>query len=434
MKIEVNKKELVTSIIIFLFGLLLPFFIKYTNIDIYGSINKALELWDKEYLLIAMFKLVLLNSLNTFPIYLSMFILFDAIKIIHKNKVKYLEKIIFTILIIPITYKLISLMYSVNLLMGKTSILTIFWFYYYARFNFKSVNLLEKCSVFLIFIIGLHWLDMNTFFNFLGVGEITSDLNRVITFMDAKLIVSLLSTLFFLFFTSFSILILYFFKCQEEKIMRFQSETENRSLKETQQLVHDLKTPIFSIGALLELLKLQETDKRKIKYLDRIENSLNKTNIMIGEILDIKSKSSVYINDIMNFVLSFLSSHKNIDKVSYKNYAKDDFQINGNKGLLSRCIINLIVNSWEANSQYIDITIKEYSKTLLIKIEDYGEGILDKNISSLFNEGFSTKSSSGKGLHFVKQTINDTNGYIYFIPKESKGIIVYLVLNREELC
>ncbi len=344
MKIEINKRELTLSIIIFLLGLLLPFFIKYTNIDIYGSINTALELWDKEYLLIAMFKLVLLNSLNTFPIYLSMFILFDAIKIIHKNKVKYLEKIIFTILIIPITYKLISLMYSVNLLMGKTSILTIFWFYYYARFNFKSVSLLEKCYVFLIFIIGLHWLDMNTFFNFLGVGEITSDLNRVINFMDAKLIVSLLSTLFFLFFTSFSILILYFFKCQEEKILRFQSETENRSLKETQQLVHDLKTPIFSIGALLELLKLQETDKRKIKYLDRIENSLNKTNIMIGEILDIKSKSSVSINDVMNFVFSFLSSHKNIDKVSYKNYTKEEFQINGNKGLLSRCIINLIVN------------------------------------------------------------------------------------------
>ncbi|MEG0560971.1 MAG: HAMP domain-containing sensor histidine kinase [Cetobacterium sp.] len=431
MQLKIRTKEFKVMIVVFFIGLILPFFLTHQNFKIYDSINRGLEFWDKEHILIAMFKLVFLNTLRAIPIYISMFLMFDSIELIKKEKVKIIEKILFILPVIPIMYKLIDFFYEIHLPIGKTSILGILWFCYYIRFNFKTINFLQKNLVFLSFIVGLQWLDVSGYFNFLGVGEITSDLNKVIDFMGGQLISSLLCISFFIFFTSNSILLLYFFKGQENIIARYESELENRHLKEVQQVVHDLKTPIFSIGTLLEVLMLQEEDERKKNYLNRIGDSIEKTNLMISEILKFKSKKPILIDDMMNFVFSFLSVHKNLKKIIYNNYTEKNHRIYGNRVLLSRIIINIIVNAWEANSEKVIVTIKGYRKYTVIKIEDYGDGIEDGNLEKLLQEGFSTKDSSGKGLSFVNKAIKEFGGKIFILKKIEKGLNVFVVLKGE---
>lgn len=334
--------------------------------------------------------------------------------------------------IIPVAYGLIKIFYNIQLPVGKTSILGVLWFCYYIKFDLKSITYLEKYLVFLPFIVGLQWLDISKFFNFLGVGEITSDLNKVIDFMEAELIVTLICISFFSFFTLFSILLLYFFKGQEERIARSKSEIENRHLKEVQLLVHDLKTPIFSVGVLLETLLLQEENERKKLYLKKMESSIEKTNIMISEILSVKSEKPILIDEMMKFIFSFLSVHKNIEGISYKSYLKEDYKIKGNRILLSRAIINLIVNSWEANSFAVNIEVKDYKRQLVIQIDDRGDGIDISNINELIKEGVSTKDSSGKGLAFVIRTIKEMGGKIYFMKKIGNGTKIYIILKGDE--
>lgn len=432
MEIKLEEKKIKLVLVILFLGIVLPIFLTHQNFKIYDSIAKALELWDKEYLLIGMLKLVTLNTLRSIPMYIAIFLLFDSIEIIKKGKKRSFEKVLLILPIIPVAYGLIKIFYNIQLPVGKTSILGVLWFCYYIKFDLKSITYLEKYLVFLPFIVGLQWLDISKFFNFLGVGEITSDLNKVIDFMEAELIVTLICISFFSFFTLFSILLLYFFKGQEERIARSKSEIENRHLKEVQLLVHDLKTPIFSVGVLLETLLLQEENERKKLYLKKMESSIEKTNIMISEILSVKSEKPILIDEMMKVIFSFLSVHKNIEGISYKSYLKEDYKIKGNRILLSRAIINLIVNSWEANSFAVNIEVKDYKRQLVIQIDDRGDGIDISNINELIKEGVSTKDSSGKGLAFVIRTIKEMGGKIYFMKKIENGTKIYIILKGDE--
>lgn len=124
----------------------------------------------------------------------------------------------------------------------------------------------------------------------------------------------------------------------------------------------------------------------------------------------------------------FLSVHKNIEGITYKSYLKRDYKIKGNRILLSRVIINLIVNSWEANSCVVNVLIKDYKKRLIIQIDDFGDGIDIDNINELIKEGVSTKNSFGKGLSFVVKTIKDIGGKIYFVKKIENGTKIYIIL------
>ena len=102
-----------------------------------------------------------------------------------------------------------------------------------------------------------------------------------------------------------------------------------------------------------------------------------------------------------------------------------------NRVLLSRVMINLIVNSWEANSSTINIILKNYKEYLIIQIEDYGDGIDIDNIKNLIKEGVSTKNSYGKGLAFVITTLKEINGKIYFAKKDKGGTKAYIILKGD---
>lgn len=69
-KIEIDSKKIKLAIFVFFLGIFFPIFFKHENFKIYESINYGLEHWDKEYVLIAMFKLLLLNTIRSNPIYL----------------------------------------------------------------------------------------------------------------------------------------------------------------------------------------------------------------------------------------------------------------------------------------------------------------------------------------------------------------------------
>ncbi|MDP0493957.1 MAG: HAMP domain-containing sensor histidine kinase [Fusobacterium sp. JB021] len=425
-KIKIDKYELRKAIFIFLLGLLFPIIFKHENLKIYDSIIYGLDSWDKEYILIAMFKLVFLNTVRSYPVYLSMIMLFDAIIIKKREKKIIYRKMILIALIIPVTYIMINMFYNIYLPFGKTSILGLVWFFYYVRLDFQNVNPIEKYSVFLFFIIGLQWLDVSPYLNFLGVGEITLFLNQAIEFMGAQRISIILCMSFFLFFILVSILLVYFFKWQEENINRQKSEIENRYLKEIQHVVHDLKTPLFSIGTLIEILDMQEKNKKHKEYFYSIRNSIEKLNLLIEEILYRDIKKLINIEDVIDLTLSILSVNEKSKEINYENYIYGKCKIYGNRILLSRVLINIITNSWEANSQIVDLVLKEYDDRIILKIEDYGDGI-EGTVEKLMEEGFSTKSSSGKGLTFVKNVLKEINAK-YYIFKKEKGVITYIVL------
>ena len=379
--IQIHKTELSLGILMVLISIVLPNFLLYKNFDIYDSLEKSIDFWDKEYLLHAAFGLVFLNTIKSFPIFFSVFLLMDSIDIEINGKLNNTLKVIFGMLIIQAIYFIIyKVYYDMDYYFGKVSILEMIYLAFHSSNRFKNISLFKRNVVLLLVFTGIQWLDITKYFSVLdykSTGEIFFDLKNISSLMEADNILNLIGFLFFILFFIFSITLLLVFFEQERRQNIYEKEkdmtkalsdlklqeVENRYLKEIQYLVHDLKTPLFSMGTLIEILDMQEENEKKKDYYNRIEKSLERCNIMVSEILRDTHKNPIDINKVFNFILSYLSTHKCIEFLIYNNYCTGR-KIKVNKIVFSRAITNLIINSYEAFTEYennkIELTIKDY--------------------------------------------------------------------------
>lgn len=111
----------------------------------------------------------------------------------------------------------------------------------------------------------------------------------------------------------------------------------------------------------------------------------------------------------------------------------DDYEIRCQFKPLEFAIIidNLISNSIKASANTISISIqKENQNGILLKIDDDGNGIKEENFEKIFNFGFTTTGGSGIGLSHVKEIVERLNGTVSIIPKESKGALFEIKIDR----
>lgn len=450
--ISIKKREFLIGIGMVLLGLILPNLFLLPSLKIYRYLDQAIDLWDKEYVLYAAFYHIFLNTIKSFPIFLSVFLLIDSIKIKFKEKENVYLNYILGFILIQICYIIIyKVHYDREFYFGKVAILEMMYVFIYSIEKFKVINILKRNIVLFSIFIGIQWLDVTNFFEILeyrNAGEVFFDLKAIAELLDATFLLDMIGFFTFFLFFSFSISLLLIFLNQEKTKKIYEKEkemseafselaiqeTENRYLKEIQYLVHDLKTPLFSIGTLIEILSMGEENKKKLEYYNRIQNSLERCNIMISEILRQEKQNYVKIEEIFNFIFSYLSTHKSIEKIKFYNLApKTKLKIN--KIVFARAITNLIVNAYEATLEVetpeIIIRVKHYINYLVITIEDNGIGMEKAQIKNIFEKGYSTKKSSGVGLNFVKTVIEEHNGKIVIRSHKGKGTKFYLIFGRE---
>jgi len=105
--------------------------------------------------------------------------------------------------------------------------------------------------------------------------------------------------------------------------------------------------------------------------------------------------------------------------------------IYANKIRLSRAIINIINNSFDAIDEEtgrILVSVNEEKDYIYIVIEDNGVGIPEQNIGKVLELGYSTKSSTGLGLSFAKSVIENHGGKFDFISDTEHGTAITVVL------
>lgn len=450
--VKLYKKEFFLGIIMIIFSIIFPIFLLPYIFGVYDFLTKAIDLWNVEYLIYSAFYLIFFNTIKLFPVFFSVFLLMDSLEIKINKKEKRILNILLGFTLIHIIYWLIyKFHYDMDYYFGKVAILEMAYISLHSMKKFKIISLLKRNIVLLLIFISIQWLDITKYFSVLdyrNVGEVFFDLKAIAELLDATFLLDMIGFFTFFLFFSFSISLLLIFLNQEkakkiylkekEMMETFSElaiqETENRYLKEIQYLVHDLKTPLFSIGTLIEILSMGEEEEKKLQYYNRIQNSLERCNIMISEILREEKQNYVEIEQIFNFIFSYLSTHKSIERITFCNLTpKTKLKIN--KIVFARAIINLIVNAYEAtlnkNDAKIVVIVKHYVTNLLITIEDNGVGMDKSQIKSIFEKGYSTKKSSGIGLNFVKTVIEEHKGRINVKSQKGKGTKFYLIFGRE---
>lgn len=204
------------------------------------------------------------------------------------------------------------------------------------------------------------------------------------------------------------------------------------------ETAHQLGTPLSSLMAWLEIMKIDDDIKDK-EVVTELEKDISKLELItsrfssIGSIPVLREEN---ISKIIEQTVNYLKKRTS-KKVNLYFECKDDLiTADINKPLFDWVIENLCKNAIDAMSGEgeITITLKEgkYGDAL-IDVKDTGKGIPSSKIKEIFQPGFSTKKRGwGLGLTLAKRIIeNYHNGKISV--KESilnKGTTFRIILRR----
>lgn len=176
----------------------------------------------------------------------------------------------------------------------------------------------------------------------------------------------------------------------------------------SKETAHQLGTPISSLMAWIELLKLKGLE-------DSITNELNKDvdrlQIVADRFSKIGSDPKLETRDISVIIEKSIEyiSKRTSDKIKFELEIKDPIHnIAISSSLMEWVFENLYKNAIDAidRSGTIFTRVFEENQKLIIEIADSRKGIRKENFKNIFKPGFTTKSRGwGLGLTLVKRII-----------------------------
>jgi signal transduction histidine kinase len=219
-----------------------------------------------------------------------------------------------------------------------------------------------------------------------------------------------------------------------------QSERESAWREMAKQVAHEIKNPLTPLKLGLQLLEKSWKDKDP-KFDQKFERFSKSFVEQIESLSSIASEFSSFakmpdthmerlnIFDMLNQAVTIFTHMENIRIIYHP--PEQPFFINADRDQLLRCFNNLLKNAIEARPVekigVIDIGYLITSKNILVSLKDNGNGIPELLREKIFEPNFTTKSSgTGLGLAFVKNSIENAGGKVWFETAMGIGTTFYL--------
>jgi two-component system, sporulation sensor kinase D len=202
----------------------------------------------------------------------------------------------------------------------------------------------------------------------------------------------------------------------------------------SKETAHQLGTPISSLLAWVDLLKMKHEEDKMIGEMSKDVNRLRIIAERFSKIGSVPDLQLVSLNETILNAVQYISNRTS-QKVKIQCHFpdKNHIFIKLNVPLFEWVIENLCKNSIDAmdGSGKIYVNITKTDKECLIDVRDTGKGIERKNYKSIFIPGFTTKSRGwGLGLSLAKRIVEEYhNGKIYVKGSElNVGTTIRIVL------
>ena len=202
----------------------------------------------------------------------------------------------------------------------------------------------------------------------------------------------------------------------------------------SKETAHQLGTPISSLLAWVDLLKMKHEEDKMIGEMSKDVNRLRIIAERFSKIGSVPDLQLVSLNETIQNAVQYISNRTS-QKVKIQCHFpdKNHIFIKLNVPLFEWVIENLCKNSIDAmdGSGKIYVNITKTDKECLIDVRDTGKGIERKNYKSIFIPGFTTKSRGwGLGLSLAKRIVEEYhNGKIYVKESEiNVGTTIRIIL------
>jgi signal transduction histidine kinase len=240
----------------------------------------------------------------------------------------------------------------------------------------------------------------------------------------------------------------------EVSINNISTTEKGRLLKQemTNNIAHELKTPVSSIRGYIEtLLEQQDIDPAKQKFfLERTYTQILRLSELIRDVAlitkteeasDLFEKDTINIKDTVQEVVNDLQEEMTRNHIQMINNVKGNVEIEGNHTLLYSIFRNLIDNAIHYAGEHISIHIDNYmedNEFYYFSLYDTGVGVDEEHLDRIFdrfyriNEGRSRKNGgSGLGLSIVKNAILFHKGQITAKNRKGNGLEFIFSLRKK---
>ncbi len=204
----------------------------------------------------------------------------------------------------------------------------------------------------------------------------------------------------------------------------------------SKETAHQLGTPISSLMAWIELLKLKNIDESLVKELERDTQRLERITERFSKIGSKPELTKTNVVEVLNSAVSYLK-RRSSDKVKFIiEYDKAKMvQTPLNAALFSWVIENICKNAIDAmgSEGSISIDLQEKDEQVFIDITDTGIGVAKTHHKTIFQPGYSTKKRGwGLGLSLAKRIVEIYHcGKIFIKWSElGKGTTFRIILNK----
>jgi signal transduction histidine kinase len=204
----------------------------------------------------------------------------------------------------------------------------------------------------------------------------------------------------------------------------------------SKETAHQLGTPISSLMAWVELLKMQNIDGNLIQEFEKDTQRLQKITERFSKIGSIPELLPTDVAETIRSTIEYLKTRSSGKVRFILDFDPDkSYNVPLNASLFSWVIENLCKNAIDAmnNAGTIQISITEKADQLFIEVADTGKGIAKAYFKTVFQPGFTTKKRGwGLGLSLAKRIVeNYHKGKIYLKQSEiNKGSTFRIVLNK----
>ena len=226
----------------------------------------------------------------------------------------------------------------------------------------------------------------------------------------------------------------YLKKQEEISLVRIKAnEIEKQMfLDKTQQIRHDVASPIAAIKLYLDILTNIDPQIKKMISLsvERTQELFNQLNADTS----VKLEQVLVLDTVRDIVAEKKLVVGNDADISFSSAVDVDICIFANKIELERLLSNLLNNAYEAchdkSLKKINVFLEENNKSIEIKIIDSGRGIPQHLIDKVGERGFShgkedhADAGSGLGLFHAITTVRSWGGDLSILSKENEGTTI----------
>ncbi len=208
-------------------------------------------------------------------------------------------------------------------------------------------------------------------------------------------------------------------------------------------MTHEFKTPIATINLALDAIKNPKIIDDKIKvvrYLNMIKEENKRMHAQVENVLRISkleknelniTKERVKLHDLIEDAIT----HVELIVEDRQGYIKAHLEaqkssILANDTHFTNVIVNILDNAikYSPEAPKIDVFTENIGDNILLKIQDKGSGMSKTAVKRIFEKFYREHTGNihnvkghGLGLAYVKQIVDDHQGFITVVSEKGKG-------------